>query len=123
MFLLLGLLGYRKKTMFLLGLSSAQISEFSFILIKLGIDLKDIEENILSLLSIVGLITIFISTYLFVYADKIYPLVKNFLKIFERKKRQLEEKAKKGYDIYSFWLRSNRFKFFKYFFKKKIYHF
>jgi Kef-type K+ transport system membrane component KefB/Trk K+ transport system NAD-binding subunit len=103
MFFLLGLLGYQKKTMFLLGLSSAQISEFSFILIKLGIDTKYIEENLLSIVSIVGLVTIFSSTYLFIYADKIYPLVKNFLRLFEKKgQKQREELIEKFYDIILF---------------------
>ncbi len=98
MLFILGPLGYTSKTSFLLGLTSAQISEFSFILISLGIKLGHLNQEILSLTSLVGLITIFISTYLFVYADKIYLVLKDFLKIFE-KRREEKEKEKIAYEI------------------------
>lgn len=101
MFVLLGFLGYKKKTMFLLGLSSAQISEFSFILINLGIELHGLSSDLMSLLSIIGLLTIFSSSYLFVYADKIYPFVRNFLKLFERKVRE-EKESWLHYDVILF---------------------
>lgn len=101
MFIILGYLGYRKKTMFLLGLSSAQISEFSFILINLGIELHGLSNDLLSLLSIIGLLTIFNSSYLFIFADKIYPFVRGFLKLFERKVKEKKE-SQLNYDIILF---------------------
>ncbi|MCS7201133.1 MAG: cation:proton antiporter [Patescibacteria group bacterium] len=102
MFILLGFLGYRGKTMFLLGLTSAQISEFSFILFSLGIDMKHIQESLLSLLSVIGLITIFLSTYLFTYAENVYPFLKDLLKIFERKMKKEKKEIKGHYEIILF---------------------
>ncbi len=102
MLLILGPLGFKSKTSFLLGLTSAQISEFSFILINLGIKLGHLDQEILSLTALIGLITIFISTYLFVYAEKIYSVLKPALKIFERKKTIKEKEAEKFYEIILF---------------------
>ncbi len=84
--ILMGLLGYRKKTSFQAGLTVAQISEFSLILIALGVRVGHFTNEILSLVTIVGLITIAGSTYLILYSDKIYPHLSKYLSIFERKK-------------------------------------
>lgn len=83
---LMGLLGYKKKTGFMAGLTVAQISEFSMILILQGVDSNIIPSEILSLVTIVGLITIAGSTYMLLYAEKIYPRIAPYLSIFERKK-------------------------------------
>lgn len=102
MLLILGPLGYKSKTSFLLGLTSAQISEFSFILISLGIKLGHLNKEILSLTALIGLITIFISTYLFIYGEKIYLGLKPILKIFEKKKTLQEKEEDKFYEIILF---------------------
>ncbi|MCS7184111.1 MAG: cation:proton antiporter [Patescibacteria group bacterium] len=84
MFLILKFLKIKNKTSFLLSLSSAQISEFSFIIIGLGNKLNHIQNDLISLVSLVGMITIFSSTYLFYYSEKIYQLIfKKILKIKE----------------------------------------
>ncbi|MBU4453323.1 sodium:proton exchanger, partial [Patescibacteria group bacterium] len=62
-----------KSTGFMAGLTVAQISEFSLILIALGVKVGHISNEILSFVTIVGLITIAGSTYLMIYSDKIYP--------------------------------------------------
>ena len=69
--LLMGFLGYRKKTGFQAGFTVAQISEFSLILTALGVTVGHLTNEILSLVTIVGLITISGSTYLILYSDKI----------------------------------------------------
>ena len=102
MLMILGPLGYKSRTSFLLGLTSAQISEFSFILINLGIRLGHLNQEILSLIALIGLITIFISTYLFVYAEKIYSVLKPLLKIFEKRKTIKEEEKEKIYEVILF---------------------
>src|SRR3990167_7688299 len=83
--ILMGFLGYRKKTSFQTGLTVAQISEFSLILAALGVSLGHLEQSALSLVTLVGLITIFGCTYLILYSEKIYSVVGPFLGIFERK--------------------------------------
>lgn len=87
----MGVLGYRKKTSFQTGMMAAQISEFSLILIGVGVTLGQVDEHVLSTVTLVGIITIFISTYLIYYSDKLYLLAAPFLSIFERK--NVREKA------------------------------
>lgn len=83
--IILGLMGYRKRTSFLAGLNVAQISEFSLILAALGLSLGQIDEETLGLITLVGLFTISISTYLIMYSHQIYEKVSPMLTIFEKK--------------------------------------
>jgi len=82
---LMGLFGYSKRTGFLAGLTVAQISEFSLILIALGVKIGHLESGILSFVTIIGLITIAGSTYMIMYSDKIYSVVSPLLAVFEKK--------------------------------------
>ncbi len=77
--------GYRKQTSFKTGLSVAQISEFSLILVALGVSLGHIDNVILSTVTLIGLITIFISSYLILHADSLYTILEPWLSIFEKK--------------------------------------
>ncbi len=120
MFLMLNPLGYSSKVSFLLGLTSAQISEFSFILINQGVKLGHLNPEILSLTGIVGLITIFFSTYFFIYAEKIYNLIYPLLKIFERKKIREEKEEIKTYDYFLFGFNRIGYSFLNFFEKDKL---
>jgi len=100
--ILMGLLGYRKKTGFQAGFTVAQISEFSLILVTLGVSVGHLTNEILSLVTIVGLITISGSTYLILYSNKMYPYLSRYLSIFERKKIRKKEKGFKNYDVVLF---------------------
>jgi Kef-type K+ transport system membrane component KefB len=88
---LMGIMSYTRKTGFLAGLTVAQISEFSLILIAMGVSLGHISAEILSLVTVIGLITITSSSYMILYSNKIYPFVSNFLKIFEKKSKKIDE--------------------------------
>lgn len=88
--MIMGVMGYRRKTGFLAGLTVAQISEFSLILGTLGVTLGHIEKEVLGLITMVGLMTIGISTYLILYSHSLYNRVGGWLKIFERKIPQRE---------------------------------
>lgn len=83
-FILLGLLGYKKRTSFLTGLSVAQISEFSFILMATGLALGHVSEAEVATVVLVGAITMTASTYLILEAKKLYPKLKKYLSIFEK---------------------------------------
>lgn len=100
--ILMGLLGYKKKIGFQAGFTVAQISEFSLILIALGVTMGHLTNEILSLVTIVGLITISGSTYLMLYSGKMYPYLSKYLSIFERKEIKKEIKIKKKYDAILF---------------------
>lgn len=89
--IIMGLLGYTKRNSFLAGLTVAQISEFSIILITLGIKVGHLASDILLLITAVGLATIAGSSYLILYSDKIYPFLAPYLSVFERKGKKVDE--------------------------------
>lgn len=82
---IMGVIGYRKRTSFLAGLTVAQISEFSLILAALGVTLGHLTDQSMALITLVGLITIGLSTYLILYSHPIYDRLAPWLTVFERK--------------------------------------
>ncbi|MBD3210478.1 sodium:proton exchanger [Candidatus Micrarchaeota archaeon] len=96
--ILMGLLGYTKKTGFMAGLTVAQISEFSLILIALGIKSGSLPQEIMSFVTIIGLLTIAGSTYMIIYSDSIFKRISGFLTIFERKNAREKSTTKKKRD-------------------------
>lgn len=103
-YILMNLLGYKRRTSFMSGLTVAQISEFSLILMSLGLSMGHISQEASSLITLVGIITIAGSTYLVLYADKIFDLVKNKLKFIEIRKNKSEKNIQnaKNYDMIIF---------------------
>jgi len=83
--IIMGTLGYRKRTGFLAGLTVAQISEFSLILGALGLSLGHIDAETMGLITLVGLITISASTYMIIFSYPLYERLAPWLTIFERK--------------------------------------
>ncbi len=73
--LLMGWLGYTKKVSFKVGLIVAQISEFSLIMIALGIQVGQLSPEILPLITLTGIITLMGSAYLILHSDKIYTRI------------------------------------------------
>lgn len=90
-FIIMNLMGYRPKTAFLTGLTVAQISEFSLILISLGLSLGHINQSVASLVTLVGIITISGSTYLVIYADQIYSALRQPIRLLEFRKKHAVE--------------------------------
>jgi hypothetical protein len=82
---IMGYMGYRKRTGFLAGLTVAQISEFSLILAALGFSLGHINQETVGLVTLVGLITISVSTYMILYSQNLYTWLSPYLGVFERK--------------------------------------
>lgn len=88
---IMGYMGYRKRTSLLSGLTVAQISEFSLILAALGLSLGHIDEETVGLITLVGLITIGVSTYMILYSHLLYEQLSSILSIFERRIPHREE--------------------------------
>jgi Kef-type K+ transport system membrane component KefB len=65
-------LGYGERPAFLTSVTVAQISEFSFIFAGVGMAAGLIGPEILSLITVVGLITIGISSYMILYNHELY---------------------------------------------------
>lgn len=95
----LRIFGYKKKVNFLTGLNLAQISEFSLIIILLGLTLNHLTREIISLIVLIALITIGISTYSIYYSGSIFNRISGLLNIFEGKRYKKEESKEKSYDI------------------------
>jgi Kef-type K+ transport system membrane component KefB len=96
--MILGAMGYRKKTSFSAGLSVAQISEFSLIVMFMGKKLGHLGDEIVSLMTLVAIITFTLSTYAILNDRKIYKILEKYLTIFERKK--ITEKNLKGHSVF-----------------------
>lgn len=99
---LMKFLGYSKKTSFFAGLTVAQISEFSIILLIMGASLGHISNEIVGLGTLVGLITIAVSSYAISFADNIYKKVKPILEIFWLEDNLELNNSEKKFDIILF---------------------
>lgn len=96
--IIMGYMGYRKRTGFLAGLTVAQISEFSLILAALGMSLGHVGKETVGLITLVGLITISASTYMILYSHVLYEWLGPYLGIFERKVTYREAQGDTGDD-------------------------
>jgi Kef-type K+ transport system membrane component KefB len=83
---IMGVMGYRKRTGFLAGLTVAQISEFSIVFVAMGISLGHVGVEALGLTTLVGLITITLSTYMILYSYPLYRTLAPLLGVFERRR-------------------------------------
>lgn len=99
---IMGFMGYSKKTSFKAGLTVAQISEFSLILVVLGQRVGHLSQDHVSLITTVGLFTIAVSTYYIIYSDQIFSFLSPALSIFERKSVIKQDKSSIKYDAVLF---------------------
>jgi Kef-type K+ transport system membrane component KefB len=83
--ILLELFGYKRRTAFLSGLTLSSASEFSLILASVGLTLGHLDAKNASLITLIGVITMTLSTYLISGEEKIYKLLKPFIGLFERR--------------------------------------
>jgi Kef-type K+ transport system membrane component KefB len=83
---IMGVMGYRKRTGFLAGLTVAQISEFSIVFVAMGIGLGPYRGPALGLTTLVGVITITLSTYMILYSQHLYRVLEPLLGVFERRR-------------------------------------
>lgn len=93
-FIILNLLGYNKRIGFFAGLTVAQISEFSLILVTLGYTVGHVGSSVLSLVTLVGITTIAGSTYLILYAEAIYKKLQYILSYLELRKNHKNKEKK-----------------------------
>ncbi len=73
---IIGRSGYSEKTAFSTSVTVAQISEFSFIFATMGLAAGLIDAEILSVVALVGLVTIAVSSYMILYSDGLYRVIK-----------------------------------------------
>ncbi len=97
--IIMGTMGYRKRTGFLAGLTVAQISEFSLILAAMGVSLGHIGTETMGLITLVGLVTIGLSTYMIIYSHYLYNRLARWLGLFERRVPHREQAGDDGADF------------------------
>lgn len=116
-FIVMNLLGFHRKTGFLTGLTVAQISEFSLILAGLAFQIGHVSRETVTLITLVGLITITGSTYLILNAEFLYSKLVKLLILLELRKNdtwdtndsQKYQALIIGYEqVGSFWVKALR---------------
>jgi len=83
---IMGWMGYRKRTGFMAGLTVAQISEFSIVFVAMGITLGHVGVATLGLTTLVGLVTITLSTYMILQSQRLFEWMSPWLGVFERRR-------------------------------------
>ena len=91
-FLIMSFLGYKPRTSFFASVTVAQISEFSFILVVLGRKLGHVSDEVLGMVTLVGLVTITASSYMILHTRKIFEYFRPLLVKFDFKKGSAEHK-------------------------------
>ena len=98
--LILRRFNYTMKTCLLTGISIAQISEFSLVLVALGSSLGHIGPEIVSVVTGIGIVTMTVSSYMINYSQQIYEKLKYYLIRFEGLNPSKDApKIKKSYDL------------------------
>ncbi len=102
--IVLWFLGHTRKNNFLSGISLWQISEFSFLMITMGISSWYIKDpTILSMVTLLWLISIAWSSYFMIYGEKLYYIFKPFLTLLPWVWNKEHKKInKKNYEIVLF---------------------
>ena len=103
-FVQLNLLGFHSRVGFLTSISLAQISEFSLIMILIAQKASLVSPQEVSMLTLVGIITILVSTYFIMHSSKMYQSIHKILKKLEIKnpKRDIEKNIQKDLQILVF---------------------
>jgi Kef-type K+ transport system membrane component KefB len=91
---IIGRMGYGPRTTFFTSVTVAQISEFSFIVVALGVSSGLVQESVMSLTALVGLVTITMSAYMIRFNRPLYEwtMRTGLLKLFvPRRALEMEE--------------------------------
>jgi len=97
------LFGYEDRTSFFVGVELGQISEFSLILMAMGVSLGHISPNLLSITTVIAIITMTLTVYFIKYDNTLYKALAGHLfkfispipvkskKVYEHLPRQLQD--------------------------------
>lgn len=113
--LIMGVMGYTKRTSFKAGIATAQVSEFSLILIILANKQGMVSGRLVSIVTLLALISIACSAYMILYSDQLFVFFEKYLPMFERKKISREHDTKTNYELVLFGYRKGGHEFLKVF--------
>lgn len=100
LYVIFRLLKFTRRNSFLAGLTAAQVSEFGFVLLYAGSNMGYVTGQELSIFTTVAIITIFTSSYLIIYNEKIYKFLIPFFNLFGKDKYQQREKVTENFDVW-----------------------
>lgn len=83
---ILGGLGFRKHTMFQVAVNLSQVSEFSLIIMVVGLQIGLVSQAALTAMAMTGVVSITFSSIMIAASRSIYPKVMTFVNFFERGK-------------------------------------
>lgn len=98
--LLLGIFGFRKHTLFQTGLNLSQISEFSLVVLLVGVNEGLASPLALSVMAAVAVLSIIMSSIVIAYSKPLYKMCSPLLAFFERKNSAhfMETKIEKEFE-------------------------
>jgi Kef-type K+ transport system membrane component KefB len=106
-YIIMQLFGYSRKVSFQSGFTVAQISEFSLIVIAMGVALGQVSSQTASLVTLVGIITIALSTYAILYSDWLFEKLDPLLKKLPSRSESAELKLRKRKKFNVLWFGFN----------------
>lgn len=95
--LILGIFGFKKHTMFQTALNLSQISEFSLIVMVVGLNLGVVSQSALTAMALTGVISIICSSVMITYSHSIYRRIAPFIGFFEHNKSAQETEQRKNF--------------------------
>ena len=102
LYLLYRRMKFTRLNSFLAGLTAAQVSEFGFVLLFVAQKMGYVDNQIISIFTMVALTTIFISSYLIMYNHQIFKKLEIIFNLFEKDKCKSLREHKEKYDILVF---------------------
>ncbi len=84
--LILGAFGFKKHTIFQTALNLSNISEFSLVIMLVGLQYNIVPQSALTAMALTGVISIIISSIMISFSKKLYLEVKPFVSFFEHGK-------------------------------------
>ncbi len=100
LYILFRMLKFTRRNSFLAGLTAAQVSEFGFVVLFISNQVVSLDEKVVPIFTMVAIVTIFISSYLILYSDKIYNFLLPIFNFFGTDKHRQAEFAPAIYDTW-----------------------
>jgi Kef-type K+ transport system membrane component KefB/Trk K+ transport system NAD-binding subunit len=113
--IVMGYLGYTKRTSFKASVALAQVSEFSIVLVLLAEKRGLIDSSLVTAITFIALCSIAASSYLILFSDRIFSRLERFLNIFERSQTHGEPALPRSYELVLFGYQKGGHEFVKVF--------
>jgi Kef-type K+ transport system membrane component KefB len=100
--MVMGYLGYTKRTSFKASVALAQVSEFSIVLVLLAQRRGLIDNSLVTAITFIALTSIAASSYLILFSDRLFGRLDRFLGVFERSQTHGEPAQVRDYELVLF---------------------